>query len=111
MGGFLDLWGSQTWRVVGLVNLWVRGFADLRSDGLRIGQFADLRTRGLAGSWVRGFLGSRMCGFLGLQTHGLFEADQFTERLGVAGPTFTAPGGAGLGFDDLLEKLPWKRLS
>jgi len=47
----------------------------------------------------------------GLQTHGLFEADQFTERLGVAGPTFTAPGGAGLGFDDLLEKLPWKRLS
>ena len=47
----------------------------------------------------------------GLQTHGLFEPDQFTERLGVAGPTFTAPGGAGLGFDDLLEKLPWKRLS
>lgn len=47
----------------------------------------------------------------GLQTHGLFEADQFTERLGVAGPCFTAPGGVGLGFDDLLEKLPWKRLS
>lgn len=47
----------------------------------------------------------------GLQTHGLFEADQFTERLGIVGPTFTSPGGSGLGFDDLLEKLPWKRLS
>ena len=47
----------------------------------------------------------------GLQTHGLFEPDQFTERLGIAGPSFTAPGGVGLGFDDLLQKLPWKRLS
>ena len=47
----------------------------------------------------------------GLQTHELFEADEFTERLGCAGPEFNSPGGTGLGFDDLLEKLPWKRLS
>ena len=47
----------------------------------------------------------------GLQTHVLFEADQFTERLGIGGPTFTSPEGPGLGFDDILEKLPWKRLS
>lgn len=47
----------------------------------------------------------------GLQTHGLFETDQFSERLGSGGPRFHPPGGHGLGFDDLLENLPWKRLS
>lgn len=47
----------------------------------------------------------------GLQTHGLFEADAFTERLGAAGPVFHPPGGTGLGFDDLLEGLPWTPLT
>ncbi len=46
----------------------------------------------------------------GLQTHGLFEKDAFIERLGPVAPRFTVPQGSGLGFDDLLEALPWKRL-
>jgi O-succinylbenzoate synthase len=46
----------------------------------------------------------------GLQTHELFEPTEFSERLGPAGPKFQPPGGTGLGFDDLLENLPWKRL-
>jgi O-succinylbenzoate synthase len=46
----------------------------------------------------------------GLQTHGLFEENEFSERLGKPGPRFTTPEGSGLGFDDLLEALPWKRL-
>ena len=46
----------------------------------------------------------------GLQTHELFEPTEFSERLGPAGPVFHPPGGTGFGFDDLLEKLPWKRL-
>lgn len=47
----------------------------------------------------------------GLQTHELFEPTEFSERLGPAKPKFQSPGGTGLGFDDLLEKLPWKRLN
>lgn len=47
----------------------------------------------------------------GLQTHGLFKPDAFTEMLGEVGPTFRVPEGSGLGFDDLLEKLSWKRLT
>ena len=47
----------------------------------------------------------------GLQTHELFEPNEFSERLGPAKPRFTSPGGTGLGFDDLLGKLPWKRLT
>jgi O-succinylbenzoate synthase len=51
-----------------------------------------------------------LVGVCGLQTHHLFEPDAFTEALGPWAPSFQAPPGKGLGFDDLLGKLPWKRL-
>jgi len=43
----------------------------------------------------------------GLVTHGLFEPNAFSEYLGEPEPTFHPPPGTGLGFDDLLEDLPW----
>lgn len=49
-------------------------------------------------------------GICGLQTHHLFEPDAFSEMLGPWSPDFTMPAGTGLGFDDLLEALPWTRL-
>ena len=51
-----------------------------------------------------------LVGVCGLQTHHLFEPDAFTEALGPWTPSFNVPPGTGLGFDDLLAKLPWKRL-
>jgi O-succinylbenzoate synthase len=51
-----------------------------------------------------------LLGMCGLQTHHLFEPDAFTEALGSWTPEFHAPPGTGLGFDDLLEALPWKRV-
>lgn len=51
-----------------------------------------------------------LVGVCGLQTHHLFAPTEFAERLGRWSPQFHPPGGTGLGFDDLLEKLPWKRL-
>ncbi|QJE95844.1 enolase C-terminal domain-like protein [Luteolibacter luteus] len=51
-----------------------------------------------------------LVGICGLQTHHLFEPDAFTEALGSWTPEFHAPPGNGLGFDALLEKLPWKRV-
>lgn len=47
----------------------------------------------------------------GLLTHRCFESDSFFERLRCDGPRLLPPGGTGLGFDDLLEALPWKRLT
>ena len=47
----------------------------------------------------------------GLLTHRCFETDAFFERLRCDGPRLRPPGGTGLGFDDLLEALPWKRLT
>jgi O-succinylbenzoate synthase len=46
----------------------------------------------------------------GLVTHVLYEQDPFVERMQIDGTCLVPPGGSGLGFDDLLEKLPWKRL-
>ena len=51
-----------------------------------------------------------LVGLCGLQTHHLFQPDAFTEALGPWSPDFKIPEGTGLGFDDLLEALPWTRL-
>lgn len=51
-----------------------------------------------------------LVGMCGLQTHHLFEPDAFTEALGPWSPVFKVPDGTGLGFDDLLDALPWTRL-
>jgi O-succinylbenzoate synthase len=48
-------------------------------------------------------------GVCGLQTHHLFEPDPFIEAMGPWTPGFHAPLGTGLGFDDLLDTLPWTR--
>lgn len=50
-----------------------------------------------------------LVGLCGLQTHHLFEPDAFTEMLGPWSPVFQPPAGNGLGFDDLLDALPWTR--
>ncbi len=51
-----------------------------------------------------------LTGKCGLQTHHLFESDAFTEVLGPWSPDFKIPEGTGLGFNDLLDALPWTRL-
>ncbi len=51
-----------------------------------------------------------LVGICGLQTHHLFEANEFSEELGGWSPGFHIPGGTGLGFDDQLDALPWTRL-
>jgi O-succinylbenzoate synthase len=46
----------------------------------------------------------------GLATHVLYENDPFIERMRLDGARLVPPPGTGIGFDDLLESLPWKRL-
>ena len=49
-------------------------------------------------------------GICGLMTHVLFESDAFIERVTRNGSRLVPPKGSGVGFDDLLGKLPWKKL-
>lgn len=43
----------------------------------------------------------------GLFTHVLYEADAFIERIESDGARLLPPRGTGIGFDNLLERLPW----
>ena len=45
----------------------------------------------------------------GLQSHGVFASNRFSEALGEVGPQFRVPEGNGLGFKDLLEGLNWEK--
>jgi O-succinylbenzoic acid--CoA ligase len=47
----------------------------------------------------------------GLLTHTLYEPDAFTEAVIANGPQLLPPSGTGLGFDALLESLPWESRS
>jgi O-succinylbenzoate synthase len=47
----------------------------------------------------------------GLLSHHAYEANEFSERLVTRDAVLAAPGGTGLGFDDLLERVDWKRLT
>ncbi|NJM38523.1 MAG: hypothetical protein HC845_12055 [Akkermansiaceae bacterium] len=51
-----------------------------------------------------------LVGICGLQTHHLFEPNEFSEFLGSWSPKFQVPAGTGIGFDDLLDAQPWTRL-
>lgn len=65
-------------------------------------------------AWSAGKIDERYYGLLdpvaGLMTHGLYEPDAFSERLGAPSPEWKSPGGTGFGFDDLLDELEWKKL-
>jgi O-succinylbenzoate synthase len=46
----------------------------------------------------------------GLRTDALFERDAFSELMGAWSPEWPSLGGSGMGFDDILESLPWTRI-
>lgn len=46
----------------------------------------------------------------GLLSHTTYQPDAFSERIAMDGPHLIPPSGTGIGFDDLLASLPWKRL-
>jgi len=46
----------------------------------------------------------------GLQAVGLYEANEFSAQIRTLGPQTAPPPGTGFGFDQLLERLPWKTL-
>ena len=46
----------------------------------------------------------------GLFTHVLYEPNAFIEAIRTDGARLLPPEGTGIGFDDLLERLPWQRL-
>jgi o-succinylbenzoate synthase len=52
---------------------------------------------------------NRVSARCGLFTHALYEPDAFIERIRADGARLLPPEGTGIGFDDLLEDLPWTK--
>lgn len=53
----------------------------------------------------------KMVGACGLNSHLSYEANAFSEALPSSGPEFYPPEGSGIGFDELLKRLPWEDIS
>ena len=62
-----------------------------------------------AAEYYRNFLPTEIP-LCGLCTHLLFEPDPFIDQMGGMNPQAAVPGGTGLGFDELVENIPWKIL-
>lgn len=57
------------------------------------------------------FIASRLdVDVCGLCSHLVYQTNEFSEQLPQKGPYLTPPSGTGFGYDELLNKLKWKRL-
>lgn len=75
-----------------------------------ITSYMDHAVGQMAAAWVAASNAGRVSERCGLFTHVLFEPDAFFDRIRSDGPRLLAPEGTGLGFDEILDNLPWKRL-
>lgn len=90
--------------------------ADAVAEGKRVvfTSYMDHPVGQCYAAWQSALANQQHTGILstcGLVTHGLFEPNEFTEALGKPEPDFHSPTGTGLGFDALLQSLPWTSLS
>jgi o-succinylbenzoate synthase len=63
------------------------------------------------GQFFAAYVACDFPGTHGLFTHVLYEPDELIAAIQTDGARLLPPKGTGLGFGDLLEKLPWKRLA
>ena len=63
------------------------------------------------GQFFAAHAATKFPGTHGLFTHVLYEPDEFIDAVRADGARLLPPRGTGIGFDDLLEKLPWKELA
>lgn len=87
---------------------WTSGIAGIRADSIIVTSAMD---HPVGQCWAALQASEISCSMLcGLRTDHLFARDAFTERMGVWSPDWPMLSGTGMGFDDLLENLPWTRL-
>lgn len=61
----------------------------------------------LSAAYIAAQLNVSLCG---LCSHLVYQTNEFSAQLPQKGPYLTPPEGTGFGFDDLLAKIPWKKL-
>lgn len=82
-----------------------------RAESIVVTSYMDHPVGQFGAAWVAAANASRVDPRCGLMTHVLYEPDAFIERIRTDGARLLPPEGTGIGFDDLLASLPWKRLA
>ncbi|MCU1350144.1 MAG: hypothetical protein JWO56_3174 [Acidobacteria bacterium] len=62
-------------------------------------------------AYVAALHAARVDARCGLFTHVLYEPNELSEAIRTDGSRLLPPEGTGIGFDDLLERMPWKKLA
>lgn len=86
-----------------------------RRRGLRVAvtSYLDHPVGQLHAAWMHASIDHDMPGLLdvgGFLSHVAYEITPYSEAFPCDGPQLTRPQGTGFGFDDLLEREPWRRL-
>lgn len=81
------------------------------ADSIVVTSYLDHPVGQFGAAWVAAANAARIDSRCGLMTHVLYEPDAFIEAIRVDGARLLPPRGTGIGFDDLLDSLPWKRLA
>ena len=63
------------------------------------------------GQFFAAYVATGFSGTHGLFTHVLYEPNEFIDAIRADGARLLPPHGTGIGFDDVLDKLSWKRLA
>ena len=63
------------------------------------------------GQFYAAYVAAGFPGTHGLFTHVLYESNEFIDAIRADGARLLPPPGTGIGFDELLERLPWKGLT
>jgi len=103
--------GTQTDGVdVLVVKPAVQSFPDTQLEVV-VTSYMDHAMGQMAAAWVAATNAARVSARCGLFTHVLFDRDPFFEQIRANGSRLLAGQGTGFGFDELLEKQPWKKLA
>jgi o-succinylbenzoate synthase len=95
------------------VAIWKPALQPTRPDAesIVVTSYMDHPVGQFGAAWVAAVHAERVDRRCGLMTHVLYEPNEFIEAIRTDGARLLPPPGTGIGFDDLLERLPWKRLA
>lgn len=81
-----------------------------QADSVVVTSYMDHPIGQFGAAFVAAANAERIDARCGLMTHVLYEPNEFIEQIRTSGARLLPPPGTGVGFDDLLARLPWERL-
>lgn len=94
------------------VTIWKPALQIARPEGdLVVTSYMDHPVGQFGAAYVAAAHAAEIDSRCGLMTHVLYESNEFIDGIRTDGARLLPPPGSGIGFDDLLEQIPWRRLA